>query len=284
MSLYWDNIDPAIVREQAEVFRHLGYEIEQVESTGLHHGDFLDERMRSLRADDSALFVDIDCIPLNSAIIDRAFAVAEAGGILGCAQASAHVDSDRIYTGPMFLAVARSTWDRIGQPSFGSSPTSDPAQDVHDAAVREGVHVEYLEPWATALPQWRLGAEGLFGFGTFYRGGVFHLFQSRDSQYAFLLHELAADVIADRQPDVLAYCRRTLDAYARNWNRPSERLARLKSRVRLRSRLRSWWGGAVKSTAENAPAKSTTRASSTIVSRQPQEVGPVGGEFDQSAG
>jgi hypothetical protein len=242
MTMYWNNIDPAIVRAQADVFRHLGYEIDQRERTGLDHGRFLDGCLREVGPDESVLFVDIDCIPLNADVIERAFTAAEAGGLLGCAQASAHVDPDRIYTGPMFVAISRRTWDAIGQPSFCGTPAGDIGQLVHDAAVEAGVAVEYLEPCATGIPQWSLAGRTVFGVGTFYRGGVFHLFQSRDTDYAFLFHGIAADVLADREPDMLAYCRRALEVYARDWSRPRAVWGRMRSRLRLRSRVRALAG------------------------------------------
>ena len=58
ISMYWNNIDPRIVKAQAAVFAHLGLSLEQVEQTGKAHGDWMDEVMAGLPDDDVVLFVD----------------------------------------------------------------------------------------------------------------------------------------------------------------------------------------------------------------------------------
>ncbi len=118
ISLYWNNVDPRIVRAQADLFRHLGLAIEQHSRNRLNHGVFLDEIMRNLEQDISLLIVDIDCVPLNREIVERAFAFAEAGGIIGCAQVATHIDPMKIYAAPMFSAISQKTWEELGRPSF----------------------------------------------------------------------------------------------------------------------------------------------------------------------
>jgi hypothetical protein len=236
VSLYWDNIDPKMVAAQARVFRHLGYEIEQTCRTGLEHGVFLDEVMAGLGEDDLLLTVDIDCFPTNAAIVERAFAAAASGGLLGCSQVANHIDPTRIFTAPMFLALSRRTWDRLGRPSFRADAEGDVAQRVHDVAVAQGLKVEHLAPWACVIPKWNMAGVILFGIGTFYRGGVFHLYESRvQSPYAFILHTVADDVVAGRETDVLALTRRAMTLYPfeplitkwRKLSRPARRRPRV---------------------------------------------------------
>jgi hypothetical protein len=213
VALYWENIDRRLVEAQARVFAHFGYAIEQFRQNRRPHGEFLDEIMQSLGADDAVLCMDIDCFPTNRDVVERAFAAAESGGLLGCAQVSANIDPNRIFTAPMFLALSRRTWDGLGRPSFVGDAHGDVAQGVHDAAVAAGVKVEYLYPWACVVPKWSLAGQVLFGIGTFYRGGVFHLYESRNSPYAFIAFQVADDVLAGGETDILALCDRAMRLY-----------------------------------------------------------------------
>ena len=157
VSLYWDNIDPRVVEAQREVFAHFGLSIDQRERTGTNHGDFLDAFMAEIAEDDVALLMDIDCFPLNLEIVDRAFAAARAGRIFGCAQSTSHVDSDRLFVAPMFMAISRRTWEGLGRPSFRPDASHDVAQRLNEVATAAGVGIEMLYPWGCIVPKWRLG-------------------------------------------------------------------------------------------------------------------------------
>ncbi|HQT47568.1 MAG TPA: hypothetical protein PLY97_10140 [Acidocella sp.] len=228
VALHWDNIDPRMVATQAEVFRHLGYTITQTCLNKLSHGVFLDRTLAEMGEDDLVLCMDIDCFPTNREIVEHAFDVAEAGGLIGCAQVSMHIDPMRIFTAPCFLALSRRTWDGLGRPSFRPDAKGDVGQGVHDAALAAGVKVEYIRPWACALPKWNLANHMFYGIGTFYRGGVFHLYESRNSPYAFLFYAVAEDVLAGRETDILALCRKTMKLYA--FERPITKWVRFKIR------------------------------------------------------
>ena len=94
--------------------------------------------MAELAEDDVALLVDIDCFPLNRDIVERAFAAAREGRIFGCAQSTNHIDPDRLFVAPMFMAISRRTWDRLGRPSFRRDARNDVAQALHDSGGRGG--------------------------------------------------------------------------------------------------------------------------------------------------
>jgi hypothetical protein len=197
VALYWDNIDPRTVKAQRDVFAHFGYAVDQRERTGVNHADFLDAYMADLEADDVALLTDIDCFPLNGEIVARAFAAAREGRIFGCAQSTNHIDPDRIYVAPMFMAIAKRTWETLGRPSFRSDEQNDVAQRLNEVAEAQGVEIERLYPWASIVPKWRLADVGLYGLGTFYNGGVFHLFESRHTPFSFILFDVADAVLRD---------------------------------------------------------------------------------------
>jgi hypothetical protein len=211
VALYWDNIDARVVEAQRAVFAHFGYEIDQRERTGLDHGDFLDAYMAELGPDDVALLTDIDCFPLNGEIVARAFAAARAGAIFGCAQSSGRVDPGLPYAAPMFMAISRRTWDGLGCPSFRPDARNDVAERLNQVARESGVAIDMLYPWGSIVPKWRLGDRGLFGLGTFYHGGVFHLFESRKTPFAFLLFDVAQAVLADRAIDYPALMTKALN-------------------------------------------------------------------------
>ncbi len=213
VSMYWDNIDRRVVDAQRRVFDHFGLSIDQQERTGANHGDFLDEYMEGLGEDDVALLMDVDCFPLNREIVDKAFGAAREGRIFGCAQSSNHIDPNRLFAAPMFLAISRRTWDMLGRPSFRKDAQNDVAQRLNGIAAAAGVPIEMLFPWACIVPKWRLADVGLYGIGTFYKGGVFHLFESRRTPYAFILYDVAEAVLNDREIDHLALVRKALPLY-----------------------------------------------------------------------
>ena len=224
VSLYWDNIDPRVVKAQREVFAHFGFAIDQRERTGLDHGDFLDAFMAEIAEEDVALLMDIDCFPLNREIVDRAFAAARAGRIFGCAQTTSHVDSDRLFVAPMFMAISRRTWEGLGRPSFRPDASHDVAQRLNEVATAAGVGIEMLYPWGCIVPKWRLGEIALYGIGTFYRGGVFHLFESRKTPFSYILYDVAQSVLNDRPVDYVglmenALSRRGNQRWARRFTR-----------------------------------------------------------------
>ncbi|MDE8346150.1 MAG: hypothetical protein POH28_08285 [Acidocella sp.] len=171
VALHWDNIDPRMVYTQAEVFRHLGYVITQTCQNGLSHGAFLDRTFATMSEDDLVRCMDIDCLPTNSDIVEHAFAVAEAGGLIGCAQVSMHIDPMRIFTAPCFLALSRRSWDALGRPSFCPDTRGDVGQVVHDAALAAGIEVEYIRPWVCALPKWNLADQTFLVLAHFTRVG-----------------------------------------------------------------------------------------------------------------
>ncbi len=240
VALYWDNVDPRIVAAQRDVFAHFGYAIEQRERTGVNHGDFLDGFMAELREDDVALLTDIDCFPLNREIVSQAFAAARAGKIFGCAQSTNHIDPDRLFVAPMFMAISQRTWDVLGRPSFTPDAENDVAQKLNEIARAGGVEIEMLNPWAAIVPKWRLGDIGLYGLGTFYRGGVFHLYESRSTPFDFLLFDVAQAVLADRPIDYAALMAKALDTRgSQKWAR---RFARWRKAIwwrRLKKRVRA---------------------------------------------
>ena len=240
VALYWDNIDPRVVEAQRKVFAHFGLTIDQRERTHVDHGDFLDAYMAEIAEDDVALLMDIDCFPLNREIVERAFAAAREGRMFGCVQSSNHIEPNRIFVAPMFMAISRRAWDKLGRPSFRPDADNDVAQRLNDVAVKAGVEIEMLYPWATIVPKWQLGDIALYGIGTFYRGGVFHLFESRWTPFNYILFDVADAVVNDRPIDYSALMHKALAK--RGNQRWARRVTRWKKAISWR-RLRKRFGG-----------------------------------------
>lgn len=204
-TMFWDNVDPAIRAVQRDVFQHLGFRIDQEDATGQSHGDWMDRRLEQLDDEDAVLFVDIDCFPLNAAVVARAFAAAREGRILGCAQTANHkANNQLIYAAPCFLSFSVATWKRLNRTSLKSSDEVDAAMGLTLAAREHDVPVELIFPTFVCRPKWPLAAVGAFGFGTFYAGDIFHLYQSRhNKQYEFSFKYVADCVLQDRPIDYI---------------------------------------------------------------------------------
>ncbi len=198
VSMHWNNIDPTVVAGQRRVFKKLGYEVAQIDATGTAHGAWIDSVLAAAQPDDVLLFVDIDAFPLNKAVVERAFAAAEAGMIFGAAQTANHLpERDLIYAGPAFTCISRRCWETIGKPSATVDATNDVGMRIGREAIAHGVTMELLFPNFVAIPRWRLGGKGVAGYGTFYgKGDVFHLFEARRTNRAGLRQIF--DYVVDR--------------------------------------------------------------------------------------
>jgi len=120
----------------------------------------------------------------------------------------------------MFMAIAKRTWETLGRPSFRSDKQNDIAQRLNEVAEAQGVKIERLYPWASIVPKWRLADVGLYGLGTFYEGGVFHLFESRHTPFSFILFDVADAVLRDLPIDYAALMSRALNTRAdQKWAR-----------------------------------------------------------------
>lgn len=207
--MYWDNIDAAVIDGQRRVFAKLGYPIKQVDATGVGHGAWIDDTLAAAEPEDVILFVDIDAFPLTPTAIERAFSAAEADRVFGVAQSASHLpERDFIYAGPAFLCLSRRCWEAMGRPSAVPDADNDVAMRIGKTAISHGVSLELLYPNYVVIPRWRLGGNGVAGYGTFYGdGSVFHLFEARRTRRAGLrqiFDQVVACVIAGEEIDYVA--------------------------------------------------------------------------------
>ncbi len=185
-SLSWDNIDPVILECQKLVFQAIGLPINQHRVDGFRHWDWMEWVLRYHRDIEVFVFIDADAVPTSRWAVEYAIAAAAQGRVFGCAQAANHLvdNRDHVYAGPFFMALTRSTWQRLGEPSFAPADDRDVAQGVTLAAQAQGCEVELWLPSEVELPRWPLGVSGLeFGIGTTYHDALYHLFESRGGQH-----------------------------------------------------------------------------------------------------
>ena len=196
--LYWPNVDKKIVNAHKETCEHLGLTVNYTEQE-IPHGLWMDNIMMSSMAE-VKLFLDIDCVPTNKEIVDKAISYAlNNKSMVGTAQVSNHIAPySHIYAAPCFLAISRDIWDDMGRPSFSENETCDVAENVSYAA--EIYKVKYKTLYPTHYfkePEggaWPLHTYGKYGIGTHFEGGVFHLFQGRTPDNAMLFYNVCKGI------------------------------------------------------------------------------------------
>ena len=183
-TLAWPNTHVDMLKSHSDVCRHLGLEVGySIQQTP--HGQWMDNILAN-SASDVVGFLDIDCVPTNRKVVDDAiFYAAENKSFVGIAQVSNHIPPrSHIFASPAFFFIWRKTWKAMQRPTFSETPNSDVAENVSYAAEISGIRYKTLYPthW-TAEPveghAWRLHTYGLYGVGTHFEEGVYHLFQGR---------------------------------------------------------------------------------------------------------
>lgn len=196
-TFYRSNIAPEMVEAQSNVFQHLGIPLKQWLDDTTTHCEWIDQILRSESEDDLAVIADIDAIPLNRNGFQSMVDMAASGALVGLAQVANHKDPNRLYAGPMFMAISRRVFRELGAPSSCRTDQADVAQSLTDAAEANGIDVRLIYPRFAIQPRWPLAKEGLFGVGTFYgEQDFFHLFESRKSDALELFCAVSDGVIA----------------------------------------------------------------------------------------
>lgn len=197
-SFYRGNIPASVISSQKAVFDHFDIPLRQQRNDKLTHGKWVDD-IFTHGTDDIVIIADIDAFPLSRAAYEALCAIAEEGAVVGLAQVANHKDPDRIYAGPMFMAVRRDVYERLGRPGMERTPKSDVAQLLTDHAHQHGIPVHLIPPRFAIQSKWPLAGQGVFGIGTFYgEMEFFHLFQSHKRRTVELFNAVARDTIAGR--------------------------------------------------------------------------------------
>jgi hypothetical protein len=201
-TLVWDNIASDVVRWHKQLTQHFQLPVVYTHEN-TPHGAWMDRTLHAA-SEDVVGFFDIDCVPTNTAIVDYAVTYANTyRTFLGTAQATNHIGHEprcHIFAAPAFFFIQRAAWHEIGAPSFAEAENCDVAQYVSKTAERAGRRYKCLYPthWENQSTDgaWRLGNYGLYGIGTHYRGGVYHLYQSRYNYNVELFAKRCEEIIA----------------------------------------------------------------------------------------
>lgn len=191
--LAWTSVDPKIVKGHTDVCKHLGLTVNYT-IQNVRHGLWMDNIMENTDAD-VVLFLDIDCVPTNKDVVDKAIAwVMQHGTFIGIAQASNHIPPySHIFAAPAFYAISKACWVKMNKPTFMETEQADVAENVSYAAEMMRINYKTLYPThyfkAPTEGIWKLHTYGEYGIGTHFEGGIFHLYQGRMPQNAeFFAH------------------------------------------------------------------------------------------------
>jgi hypothetical protein len=181
VSFYMDNIQIELVAAQravVEKFLPEGFTFLQI-LTAIGHPESLDNFIAT-SAYDVIIFLDIDCVPINSVALLFLESEATRSKLIGCAQRANHIDNNQhVYVGPFCCALNRTLWNDLGRPSFLPTSRGDVGEELTFACEETGKPFELLWPSSVEEPLWQLSEDREFGFGTEYDGLFWHLFAGR---------------------------------------------------------------------------------------------------------
>jgi hypothetical protein len=195
-SVYFDNVNPRVLmlhRKVVERFMPTTATYFQIRSND--HAMAMNRMTKQLavvRSDhdfDRIIWLDIDCIPLNSEALVYPFAHAD---FWGCAQRANHINNDQhIYASPFAMGFKLSTYEKMGYPSFLATHRGDVGEELTYVYERQhgGAAPLLFDPLhVEAMPEggyWNLCDGKTFGLGTSYGSThplFYHAFQIRTGE------------------------------------------------------------------------------------------------------
>jgi len=186
-TLAWDNVNLAVVESHKNVTKHFNLDVNYYHQN-TPHGLWIHQVLHK-STEDVVGFLDIDCVPVNNNIIKQVQEyVYDNQTFMGTAQISGHqdfVNRCHVFAAPCFFFIYREKWFELGCPAFGEANNCDVAQFVSKKAESVGFSYRCLYPThydkKATEPTWKLNNYGNYGIGTHYRGGVYHLYESRNN-------------------------------------------------------------------------------------------------------
>lgn len=178
-------INPNLILYHKKVFEKLNLPINYTSNEYKGHGKWMESILKS-SASEVVIFFDIDCIPLNrDIVIEAAKYSSENDSIFGIAQASNHIPpGDFIFCGASFLAISVEAWKKVGSPPLREFPGYDVGEYFSYLMVRnKKKYISLLPEYYHEFSGDYLHCFGKYGIGTYYEGGVFHLWQARNGKY-----------------------------------------------------------------------------------------------------
>jgi hypothetical protein len=185
-SLHWPSANSVVIENHSKVFKNFGLSVNYCHEE-IPHGYWMTDILNKSTTD-LVLFVDSDCVPLFKDTVFKVVSLAaRLRSFVGPAQATNCIPNRyHVYAAPSFLAIWRQAWVDLGKPALTESNNADVGQSLSIAAERSNLPYVALYPVgfeSTPIDGvWRLGNYGYFGIGTYYRLGIYHLFQGRLSE------------------------------------------------------------------------------------------------------
>lgn len=197
--LYWNN-NRQVQEIHKSVMDHFGIPVNYYNLDGMNHWQWIEEVLKSDPSDIIG-FIDVDCVPTNEHIVNKSIEyVTKNNTFIGLAQSANHINNGiRISAVPTFYFISKEFWTAIGSPTYSPTSLGDIGEYVCYLAEKFGYNYKALYPLRyeenSHEGEWKLGNYGKFGIGTYYSGGIYHLFQSRFSKYDQIFKKRCHEII-----------------------------------------------------------------------------------------
>jgi len=185
ITFYNEVVNPSFAKLQKKIFNKYGYNIDQINvKNWTTHGDAVNQYLSTIDDENEIIVLfDIDCIPLNNNIIQKAVDWCKNNiGIFSLAQKAVKLKNPIIHAAPAFMVFSIKTYNVLGRPSFEENLRSDCGAEMTHAARKKGVEIRMLYPSHVESPYAQLDGPIQFGFGTTYGNEIYHAFESRFRQ------------------------------------------------------------------------------------------------------
>jgi hypothetical protein len=175
---YNSNVNKEMVEDQKKIFNLFNMEITQ-ELTNLHHPAWMQQKVKSLNDFDIVVFFDIDSIPLKPGLYEYILEqIKDGNSFIGIEQSRDSSDPNITYAGPACIAVTKTTYEKLGNPTFMNTHRADSAGELTVMAKERGVDIKYFYITSCNTEKWKCGNK-LFGLGTTYDNDrLYHQFEA----------------------------------------------------------------------------------------------------------
>ena len=207
-TLYYKNSNPIFFEFHSKIMKKFDVPVQYTNET-LNVGVWMDRVMNNSKSDIVG-FIDIDCLVTNKDIINKCLSnVKKTKSMIGIALSANHIfPYTHIYIGPAFCFIDRQTWNKIGKPTFGQLKNKlknifktkyDYSQNVCYQLEKNGIRYKALYPqfFDKVHKEYYLHNYGMYGIGTYYEGGVYHLFESRLNENIKLFEKRCEQILKD---------------------------------------------------------------------------------------
>jgi hypothetical protein len=179
-TFYTKNLPEQLIIDHKKVCNHIGIDvtyhiqdaIDDYDTLYTAHGKFMTSVMEQKEI---ACFLDIDCLPHNKELIEKAYNWAvENKSFVGNAQNISHTSMrNHIYAAASFLIVTKDAWNNLGNPDFAwfmqNGVQIDTAQLLTLRADQIGMPYQLMYPVGYDGPEeYKLSGYGMYGTGTLY--------------------------------------------------------------------------------------------------------------------